>query len=152
MGHDAMDHATIQDLTERYFQCAYEVWKRGEALVRDEIGEQLTTDQLYILRYINQRQKVTTTELADVFCVHKSAITAMITRLTEKGLIGRTPDLQDRRIIYLNLTQEGKELFHKLQDKVFKIINALITQFEADEIKQFIRTYEKLAKILREMR
>lgn len=147
-----MDNATIQDLTERYIQCAHEVWKRGEALVRDEIGEELTTDQLYILRYINQKQRVTTTELADVFCVQKSAITAMIARLVEKGLIGRTQDLQDRRIIYLNLTQEGKELFHKLQNKVFKIINALISKFDAEEIKRFIQTYEKLSKILREMR
>jgi DNA-binding MarR family transcriptional regulator len=147
-----MNDAMIQDLTERYIQCAHEVWKLGEAMVREEIGEQLTTDQLYILRYINQKQKVTSTELADVFCVQKSAITAMIARLAEKGLISRTQDSADRRIIYLTLTEEGKELFHKLQDRVFKITNSFISKFDAEEINHFIQTYEKLAKILREMR
>lgn len=147
-----MQDALIQDLTERYIQCAHEVWKVGEALVREEIGEQLTTDQLYILRYINKKQRATSTELADVFCVQKSAITAMIARLVEKGLISRAQDPADRRIIYLSLTQEGQELFHRLQDKVFHITSAFISKFEMNEIKSFIQTYEKLAKILREMR
>jgi DNA-binding MarR family transcriptional regulator len=147
-----MNETMINDLTDRYIQCTHEVWKIGEALVREEISEQLTTDQLYILRYIHNQQKATSTELADAFCVQKSAITAMITRLVEKGLINRTPDPADRRIIYLKLTDEGTVLFNKLQDKVFQLVKSIITKFDTVEIDNFMRTYEKLAKILREMR
>ncbi len=147
-----MNDAAMNELVDRYIQYAHEVWKVGEALVREEIGERLTTDQLYILRYISKKLKATSTELADEFCVQKSAITAIITRLVEKGLIGRTPDPADRRIIYLTLTEEGTAVFKKMQEKVFKLTKSFITKFDPDEIDHFIRTYEKLAKILREMR
>jgi DNA-binding MarR family transcriptional regulator len=147
-----MHENVIRELTERYIQCSHEVWKVGEALLREEIGEQLTTDQMYLLRYINKKQRVTSTELADFFCVQKSAVTAMINRLVEKGLIGREQHAADRRVVYLYLTPHGKELSQKLQEKVNKITNAFISKFDPEEIGSFIQTYEKLAKMLRQMR
>ena len=135
-----MENLSIHEIVERYIQLTHEVWKRGEALIRDEIGEVLTNDQHYFLRYIYRQKRCTPTELAAAFSVQKSAITAIINRLVEKKLIKRTQDVDDRRVIYLTLTDA----------KIFKLVESIITKFDQQEIESFLKMYGKLAEILKE--
>jgi DNA-binding MarR family transcriptional regulator len=143
-----MEKELIQDLIDRYVSVSFDVEKKAGSLIKGQIGDDLTTDQLYILRYIHQARECTSSELADAFDVNKSAITAIITRLTDRGLILRTRDENDRRVVYLTLTEEGKAIHQKMNEKVHLLVKSIITQFEESEIKSFIETYEKLARIL----
>lgn len=143
-----MREEVIQELVDKYITLSFSVMKNGEALVRGEIGSDLTTDQLYVLRYINRAQSCTATELAEVFDVKKSAITAIINRMWAKGLIKRTRDMKDRRVVYLTLTEQGIELFCKTEERVQNLVESLINKFDFDEIQQFIETYEKLNHVL----
>ncbi|WP_235888025.1 MarR family winged helix-turn-helix transcriptional regulator [Neobacillus paridis] len=143
-----MQDSLIQELINRYVTISFQVHKKAESLIKEQIGNDLTNDQHYILRYIDQSESCTPTELADVFEVNKSAITAIVNRMADKGLIERTRDLNDRRVVYLTLTPEGKELYQKAQEKIHLLVESIITQFEEPEIKAFINTYEKLAKVL----
>jgi DNA-binding MarR family transcriptional regulator len=90
----------------------------------------------------------TSSELAEVFDVQKSAITAIIQRLWEKGLIQRTRDEKDRRVVYLTLTDKGKELYDKAEERIYRLVESLLTQFDQSEIQQFIETFEKLNQVL----
>jgi DNA-binding MarR family transcriptional regulator len=140
----------IKELVDRYIAVSFSVEKKAASLVKEQIGSDLTNDQHYTLRYINQVGSCTSSELAEVFDVKKSAITAMITRMWEKGLIQRTRDENDRRVVYLTLTEKGNELYAKTEEKIHKLVESLITRFDQDEIQQFIETFEKLNKVLLE--
>lgn len=144
------DH--ILDAVNRYIDVSFSVTKKAEALITEQIGSDLTHDQHYILRYINRAESCTSTELADVFEVKKSAITAIISRLWEKGFIQRTRDENDRRVVYLTLTETGNEFFQKTEEKIQQLVEQFITRFEPTEIEQFIETYEKLNKIILELK
>ncbi|MEH7120767.1 MarR family transcriptional regulator [Neobacillus vireti] len=143
-----MEKTTIQELIHRYVSVSFKVHKKAEALIKGQIGDDLTNDQHYILRYISQTKECTSSELADAFEVNKSAITAIITRMTDRGLIERTRDQSDRRVVYLTLTEEGHTLYQSCQEKIEQLVQSIITKFEEKEIKNFIETYEKLALIL----
>jgi DNA-binding MarR family transcriptional regulator len=143
-----MDNMIIQELIDRYVSVSFQVHKKAESLIKCQIGNDLTNDQHYILRYIHQASVCTSSELADAFEVNKSAITAIINRMVDRGLILRTRDENDRRVIYLTLTDKGRELFEQTQEKIRLLVESIITQFEETEIKNFIDTYEKLARIL----
>lgn len=143
-----MNNVIIQELIDRYVSVSFQVHKKAESLIKCQIGNDLTNDQHYILRYIHQANKCTSSELADAFEVNKSAITAIINRMVDRGLILRTRDENDRRVVYLTLTDDGRELFEQAQEKVRLLVESIITQFEETEIKNFIDTYEKLAQIL----
>ncbi|MFC4322172.1 MarR family winged helix-turn-helix transcriptional regulator, partial [Litchfieldia salsa] len=69
-------------------------------------------------------------------------------RLTDKELITRTRDQNDRRVVYLTLTEKGEDLFYKTEQKICKLVEHFITQFDEKEIEAFIKTYEKLSMIL----
>jgi DNA-binding MarR family transcriptional regulator len=138
----------IKDLVDRYIAVSFSVEKKAASLVKNQIGSDLTNDQHFTLRYINQVGSCTSSELAEVFDVKKSAITAMITRMWEKGLIQRTRDENDRRVVYLTLTEKGNELYVKAEEKIHNLVESLINRFDQAEIQQFIETFEKLDKVL----
>ncbi len=139
-----LTRTNIKELVDRYLEVSFSVYTTAESLVREQIGSDLTNEQHYTLRYINKVGSCTSTELAEVFEVKKSAITAIINRLFEKGLIARTRDENDRRLVYLALTDKGKELFMKTEERVHKLVESIIGEFTETEIVQFLTTYEKL--------
>lgn len=141
---------SIQQFIERYLSVSFLVHKRGAALMKCELDD-ITHDQYYVLRYIYKRGVCTSTELADVFAVNKSAITAMTNRLVEKGMIARGKDEDDRRVISLTLTEKGKMWLIETEQKVYELVQTMMTKLSYEEIEQFIQTYEKLAIILQEM-
>jgi DNA-binding MarR family transcriptional regulator len=143
-----VEEITIQELIDRYIAVSFKVTKKAESLIKEQIGDDLTNDQHYILRYMYQSKECTSSELAEVFEVNKSAITAIINRMADRGLIKRTRDENDRRVVYLTLTDEGITLFEKTEDRVHCLVKSIITKFNREEIQNFIQTYEKLADIL----
>ncbi|WP_394231713.1 MarR family winged helix-turn-helix transcriptional regulator [Niallia oryzisoli] len=143
-----MDEIEIKNLVDQYIDLNYSIEKNVESLIKGQISGDLTNDQQYMLRYINKVEVCTTSELAEIFHVNKSAITAIINRLWDKGLIKRTRDEKDRRIIYLTLTNEGKEVFKQSDSRIHKLVASFITQFDQTEIEAFMKTYEKLNNII----
>ncbi len=116
-----------------------------------ELDEEMTNDQYYLLRYMSKRGVCTSTELASAFMVNKSAITAMTNRLVDKGLMKRTRDENDRRVVYLTLTEQGDAWLKKTEERIHKLVESFIMKFSEQEIESFIETYEKLANILQEL-
>ncbi|OIK16416.1 MarR family transcriptional regulator [Bacillus sp. MUM 116] len=145
-----MSKQSIQELVDRYITISFSVNKKGESLVKEQISSDLTSDQHYMLRYIRKSGTCTSSELAEVFEVKKSAITAIINRMWEKGLIKRTRDENDRRVVYLHLSEKGIDLFEQTENRIHKLVESIINQFDETEIKQFLDTYEKLNRVLME--
>ncbi|WP_075982808.1 MarR family winged helix-turn-helix transcriptional regulator [Bacillus massilinigeriensis] len=147
-----MDPNQIDELINRYLRVSFTVNKRASTLIKGQIADDITDDQFNILRHIHQSGKVTSTELAEIFEVKKSAITAIITRLVDKGLITRTRDETDRRIVYLTLSKLGIEFFAKTEKKINCLVAMFLTRFEKEQIETFLKTYEKLSDILLEIK
>lgn len=58
--------------------------------------------------------------------------------------------MDDRRVVYLTLTDQGEILFEKTEAKIFKLVESIITKFDQQEIESFLKMYGKLAEILKE--
>jgi DNA-binding MarR family transcriptional regulator len=151
-GEVFVEENLIQELINRYVAVTFTVSKKAESLIKVQIGDDLTNDQHYILRYIYKAGECTSSELADAFDVNKSAITAIINRMVDRKLIERTRDVDDRRVVYLTLTDDGNKLFEKTEEKISRLVKSIITKFEEKEIQDFLETYEKLAAILMKMK
>ncbi|MFC4779447.1 MarR family winged helix-turn-helix transcriptional regulator [Paenibacillus sp. GCM10023252] len=145
-----MNRAQLTDIINRYEEASFTVNRRLSAMMRELMPGDITIDQFSTLRYMRSRERTTSSELADVFCVGKSSITAIITRLVEKGFITRLPDEKDRRVTYLTLTQEGRDIASEMEGKIEDLLGGYLCHFDDEEAKLFIRTYEKLAAVLME--
>lgn len=147
-----MSDKKVTDLIDRYMKVAFYVNKMGELLIKDEICDVLTNEQYYTLRFIEQQQYCTSTELSEAFYVNKSAITSSINRLEGKGLIERARDLGDRRVVHLKLSEKGEALLQETERKIHIVVETIMGNFKYEEIAIFLDTYEKLSQTFIQMK
>ncbi|HZG57615.1 MarR family transcriptional regulator [Paenibacillus sp.] len=145
-----MDQQQLSMIIERYEEASFVVTRRINAAIRERMSEDLTLEQYAVIRYMRKRDRCTSSELADTFCVGKSSVTAIINRLFDKRLIERLPDEKDRRVTYLRLTAEGERLSEEMEERIRELLSRYLQHFEKDEALRFIATYEKLAQVLLE--
>jgi DNA-binding MarR family transcriptional regulator len=143
-----MNKDRIKQLIDRYENADFTVNRRLNAMIRERLSDDLTLDQYATLRYIRKNGPQTSSELSDIFCVGKSSITAIITRLSDKRLIKRVPDQKDRRVTNLSLTPEGERVTDEIGDKIQELLAKYLGEFDDTEANVFIETYEKLASVL----
>ncbi|MFS0725615.1 MarR family winged helix-turn-helix transcriptional regulator [Paenibacillus sp. 1P07SE] len=145
---EEIDKKLLEDIIRRYEQAQFTVNRQLNAMMRDFVPEEITVDQYATLRYIHQQRRCTSSELAEVFCVAKSSISAIITRLFDKQLIDRVPDEKDRRVTYLTLTDKGKAISEEMERLIQERLAKYLGAFNHEEARHFINTYEKLALVL----
>jgi len=143
------DLCLLKSLIHRYEVANFVVERGLHVKVKDLMPEELTVDQFKTLRFLRHNANSTASELAQFFCVGKSSITAIITRLSDKGLLDRVPDDDDRRVIHLKLTEEGERISSLLEERVQNVLSDLIEHFDEKEAIAFIETFEKLAKVVK---
>jgi DNA-binding MarR family transcriptional regulator len=64
------------------------------------------------------------------------AMTRMIDRLEIKGLIRRNRRPEDRRVVYLELTEEGTRAYPRMREVSMGVVNRFLQGFSATEARQ----------------
>lgn len=71
------------------------------------------------------------------------AITGLLTRLEEQGLVKRKQDKQDKRVTQVELTTKGKGLLKKSEKAVLDLHKQLSAPLSDTELKQLSKLIEK---------
>jgi DNA-binding MarR family transcriptional regulator len=64
------------------------------------------------------------------------AMTRMLDRLEAKGLIRRSRSLQDRRLMHLELTDEGRAAYPRMREIAMAVANRFLHGFTKAEVRQ----------------
>jgi DNA-binding MarR family transcriptional regulator len=102
----------------------------------------ITGAQWVILMRIATGCGSTAAELCRFSRYDTGSMTRMLDRLEEKGLIRRVRSSTDRRVIHLELTDAGRELYTLLPPVAIKVMNAHLqgfTRAELDLFKGFLK-------------
>ena len=142
----------ISGLIDRYMAVSFYMHKMGELLIKEKICDVLTNEQYYTLRFLEQHGPCTSTELSEAFYVNKSAVTSNINRLDFKGLIKRKRAEDDRRLVYLSLSEKGIKLYDETEKRIHLLVEKVMENFEEEEIARFLDTYERFSEILIQMK
>ncbi|PQP80107.1 MarR family transcriptional regulator [Paenibacillus sp. PCH8] len=135
-------------LVNRYLDASFLVNKRFDTRLREQVGQNITTDQFCALRMIDEKPSCTPSDLAELLCVGKSSITALVNKLADRGLVDRAGDERDRRVIYLTLTDNGRQVYRETELEIQKVLEPYLVHFKPEEIRNFIESFEKLAALL----
>jgi len=63
------------------------------------------------------------------------SMTRMLDRLEQKGWLRRERSADDRRVVYLRLTDEGREIYPQLPPIAVKVLNHHLRGFSRDELE-----------------
>jgi len=110
-----------------------------------EIG--LTYSQYLVLLVLWEHRTRRLGEIADELCLATHAVSPIVDRLEEAGLVRRKNDVEDARVVHVELTSAGSALEAKaagVQESV-----RCSTQLDPDEV---IRLRTDLHRLLQQMR
>ncbi|UJF27318.1 MarR family winged helix-turn-helix transcriptional regulator [Planococcus sp. 107-1] len=119
--------------------------------VDNPLWKEYSPEQMQMLKLIGKEGKITSSRLAILQSVHKSAISNRIKKLLQKDVIRIVQeDQQDRREKFIELTDKGKEILMKSDKAVTEYIeNLLARNIEDEEIEQFLSFFRKLSHIIK---
>jgi DNA-binding MarR family transcriptional regulator len=86
-------------------------------------------------------------ELGDLMSVSKTYITKIVDALSDEGLVERHPDLNDRRMMNIQLTKSGVKKFKILQELVRAEALKRLEPFSPEDLDNFVNLLEELIKL-----
>ena len=93
----------------------------------------ITDAQWKPLIHLRNGNARTAAELARHGCIDTGAVTRLLDRLESKGLIARVRSTEDRRVVNLELTDEGHRLADLIPGVLCDVINGHLAGFSRDE-------------------
>jgi len=109
----------------------------------------LTIAQLKSLFFIADKGKTNFKKLADALGVTPPNVTGIVDRLVEHGLVSRTENPEDRRIMVLQITTKGRNLLHNLQQNRASHMANILEQLGQDELASLHRGMKSLTEAAR---
>jgi DNA-binding MarR family transcriptional regulator len=123
--------------------------KRSFSLMLDVLEPVLekhgfTYIQYVILSWLRDGITLNPRDICVQFRHNSGALTRVIDRLAERGLLERTRRDRDRRKVELRLTPAGRETIEGLIPLVVEKLNLALADFSSAEVKEFLRLLVKL--------
>ncbi|EMY77820.1 sugar-specific transcriptional regulator, TrmB family [Leptospira weilii serovar Ranarum str. ICFT] len=104
----------------------------------------LTTTHADILFALVKKKKAQMQDIAKMINRDKSTLTALVDKLEALGLVARTKDSEDQRIIHLELTPQAHSVRPVLLGISRSLLNNLYRGFTENEKKELARLLLKL--------
>jgi DNA-binding MarR family transcriptional regulator len=105
-----------------------------DAMDRELARFDISAPQLIVLASVANREADSASSLCRNISYDPGAMTRMIDRLEQKGLIRRVPNPDDRRATNLELTAAGKVLFPQLLEAKETVQKQFLRGFSADDV------------------
>ena len=104
----------------------------------------LTVLEFKVLDNLYELGPTTMIDLASLLSVTQAWVTSLIDRLEERGLVIRERSSSDRRVIFVNLTDSGKQLRAKGKAIQRKTMEEIFGVLDSSELKSFDASIKKI--------
>ncbi|MGD1817673.1 MAG: MarR family transcriptional regulator [Pleomorphochaeta sp.] len=111
----------------------------------------LNSTQVHVVLLLRKFKVLKMSDLTKHINVVKSSITNIIDSLEKLNLVKRSRDENDRRIIFVSLSNKGIELSESLRGAVFNSFNNSLKALNADDKEKFALSLEIIDEYLDKM-
>lgn len=109
----------------------------------------ITGSQFFVLQKISAKGRLTVSEVADKLSVSLSAITALVDRLVQAGLVVRSRDEQDRRLVWLEATEKGRKILASCMEGRRQVAAKYFGQLSDGDLEKLLEIYDKVLTMLK---
>lgn len=143
-----------EEILYRYCDRLDEMLRYFMRKMHQELAETLergiTGNQFILMKIIHDQGRMTVSAVAEELCVSLSAVTSLVDRLCKVGVMVRRRSEEDRRVVWLELTNEGASLVNDCQAGRRRVINRYLGQLKEDDLISLISIYEKVIAIMKQ--
>lgn len=103
-----------------------------------------TTSQCYVLIELNKAYKLTMHEISEKMNLSTSTMTRIVNNLVRDGFVRRVKDENDRRIVYVSLTEKGLDVANELQLSIKDYYRKIVTYLPNGEVEDVLNAVSLL--------
>ena len=112
--------------------------KAIEEQIKNDISSYgMRTSDFTVLEALYHKGRQTIRQISDAVLIKTGSMTYVIDKLETKGLLERSNCKEDRRVIYIQITDQGKKLMDEIFPKHQKVIETIFKDI-SDEEKQTV--------------
>jgi len=104
----------------------------------------LSPSQMELILTVKHHQPVSAKEIALAMNITPGAVAHLLEQLEAGGLLDRSPDAKDKRIINISLSGKGKKKLQELWEKREAKMRKMVESFEAEELAVMLKLQEKM--------
>jgi DNA-binding MarR family transcriptional regulator len=117
-----------------------------ESIKKGGFGHDLTFSQVEIISFIGPSGKETMKNIADFLKITPPSATEVVNEMEKKGLVKRKSDKNDRRVVFITLTDNAKKLSVSLCRQKEFILKKMLSRLSERDSKSLERIIRILIK------
>jgi DNA-binding MarR family transcriptional regulator len=111
----------------------------------------LTGPQLAVMKMLEPVGKLSLSELSDRIRARNSTVTGIIDRMEREGLVERRRSEEDRRVVHIVLTRQGRQLASEIPVEPVQIFRQVLSELSTRDASDLKRILTRLARRVREL-
>jgi len=135
------DHEELLELFHNILRRMKKEWKNQQLT-------NLTHSQYVILKTLHCSGPQKAAELAEVIQITPGAVTGASDKLVSEGYATRRGANDDRRVVYLEITDQGNKLLESMFDNYKKVTAGFFEGLPDEDIDHLIRIYNRISNNL----
>ena len=143
-------------VNEKYLNAVFSMMKKRDGImVADKKTRFNDTELRLISEVLSAKQggnRLISTQLATKLGVTRSAISQIVNRLEETGVLKRVPDAVDRKIAYIEVTEETMDSYRADMKICGDFIGRVVERFGDEKFKQMKGLLEEFMDMMDEER
>ena len=96
--------------------------------------------------------RVKVSDISDALGLPRPGVTRTVGEMEAKGYLKKCASDQDGRVIYILITEEGRNLWKKYDEQYFATLSPYMDGISEEEAEQMIHTIEKFYQVMRRRR
>ena len=139
-------YETINDMLVHLFHA---IWELEEKAIITEEFKDITNNDMHIIEAIGLGEGSPMSAIAKKMNVTAGTLTTSMNSLVNKKYAVRERSEEDRRVVYIKLTEKGKKAYEHHAQFHHQMTEAVIKKLNEEEIPVLLKTLEGLSEFFR---
>lgn len=126
------------EVSKNLKQCAHKSF--------EDVG--ITIPQSMVIRTLIKFGEMKVTELSSKVNLSNSTVSAIVDRLEKQGLVMRRRSEEDRRIVFVNVTEKVEELYKGIHREIEENFEELLSAGTTEDMEKIIEGLNTLKRVL----
>lgn len=105
------------------------------------VGSDLSYPQFKVLYSLSRHGPQKVSDLAGTLCITPAAVTGHTVKLLAEGYVTRERNEQDRRVVYISITEKGNDLIRRIRETQKETIHSFFNVLPEEDIQHLKRIF-----------
>ena len=139
---------------EKYLNDIFTMMKQMDNLTVADKATRFNSTELRLLgevlasRYVGKR--LISTQLAQLLGVTRSAVSQIVNRLEKEGIVKRVADDVDRKIAYIEITEEALNTYGKDLEVCKDFVGRVVKKFGVEKFEKMCTAFDAFCELVEE--